>query len=280
MSYARWLALRRWVSVVADARCHGLEQAGQSARQLQGRCQPAASATHNACAGTAEARLRSTRSFATVARAQQTAAQRTAWQAVQQLRSAAKAAPVRTASDAGQALQPMAAMRLAAARGARRPSTVRRPEFSTPANLFAQGRSAISFSPRSWQPEQVIYAIMGANVVVFAMWQVGCFQKVMWSHFCTSFMHLRLGYIHTLLTSSISQQSMPHLFTNMFTFYFFGTSLIQVIGTVRVRSMYVLILCKLLPAHVIWHCNRVNMQVQHSMCDCVCSSSSFMLARR
>ena len=82
--------------------------------------------------------------------------------------------------------------------------------------------------------ETIVYGIMGANLATFAAWQVGCMQNFMHSHFCVSYTHLRMGYVHTLLTSSISQQTMPHLFTNMFTFYFFGTSLVNYLGPYRV----------------------------------------------
>lgn len=50
-----------------------------------------------------------------------------------------------------------------------------------------------------------------------------------------SYGRVRYGYYHTLLTSAVSHYSMGHIFSNMFTFYFFGSNLCQVIGSVRVR---------------------------------------------
>ena len=52
---------------------------------------------------------------------------------------------------------------------------------------------------------------------------------------------IRYGYYHTLLTSAVSHYSMGHIFSNMFTFYFFGSNLCQIIGGARVR-----------PAGVVW----------------------------
>ena len=88
----------------------------------------------------------------------------------------------------------------------------------------------------SLQPDHVVYAIIGLNIAIFGLWQTAPCRGFMYTHFTTSFTHLKMGYLHTLLTSSVSQQTVGHLFSNMFTFYFFGTSLLSVIGTVRVRS--------------------------------------------
>lgn len=87
----------------------------------------------------------------------------------------------------------------------------------------------------SIQPDHVIYAIMGVNIAVFGLWQMFPRSEIMFKNFVCSRYHLGRGYVHTMLTSSISQQTLGHLFSNMFTFYFFGTSLLHAIGTVRVR---------------------------------------------
>ena len=64
-------------------------------------------------------------------------------------------------------------------------------------------------------------------------------QEVVSTHACArcaaSYGHVSHGYFHTLLTSAFSHHSMGHIFSNMFTFYFFGSSLAQIIGSARVR---------------------------------------------
>jgi hypothetical protein len=85
-------------------------------------------------------------------------------------------------------------------------------------------------------PDNIVYGIMACNFGVFVAWQQPQLRRTMSAHFTTSYSHLRAGYLHTLLTSSVSHSSMAHMFSNMFTFYFFGNSLGNVIGAVRVRS--------------------------------------------
>ena len=84
-------------------------------------------------------------------------------------------------------------------------------------------------------PEYVVYGMMGLNAAVFVAWQLAGPRNFMYAHFCSSYAHLRGGYLHTLLTSSVSHSSLGHLFTNMFTFYFFGQSVVQHLGVARVR---------------------------------------------
>lgn len=88
---------------------------------------------------------------------------------------------------------------------------------------------------RAIPPEYVVYGMMGINAAVFGAWQVACMRNFMYAHFTSSYRHLRGGYLHTLLTNSVSHQSLGHLFTNMFTFYFFGQGVVQYLGVARVR---------------------------------------------
>lgn len=97
----------------------------------------------------------------------------------------------------------------------------------------AQAWASLGLGP--FQPETVVYVVMGANFAVFGLWQVACMQGTMHTHFTTSMSHLRMGLLHTLLTHSVSHATFPHLFTNMFTLYFFGTSLVHFLGPTRVR---------------------------------------------
>jgi hypothetical protein len=96
-------------------------------------------------------------------------------------------------------------------------------------------------------PEYIVYGILGLNLGVFALWQVEGLKTLMRLHFSTSYNHLRLGYLHTLLTSGVSHQNLSHLFSNMFTFYFFGTSLAYSLGGTKVRDTQ----CP--PHHVLRH---------------------------
>ena len=50
---------------------------------------------------------------------------------------------------------------------------------------------------------------------------------------------LRQGRLHTLVTSCFSHQSGGHLFANMFTFYFFGRSLANIVGGQKVWTCHV-----------------------------------------
>lgn len=85
-------------------------------------------------------------------------------------------------------------------------------------------------------PDYIVYGILGLNVGVFALWQLEGLQKLMITHFTTSYNHLRTGHLHTLLTSGVSHRDLSHLFSNMFTFYFFGTSLAYSLGGTKVRQ--------------------------------------------
>lgn len=164
--------------------------------------------------------------------------QRGAWQALQQSSWWSDAAAARRTLSGWRRALVLAKPRPDPANGASSPLALARAFFRAPPNFFTE-RSGIgmpSMRLSSWQPETVVYAIMGVNFVVFGMWQIRCMQGIMNAHFVTSYQHMRHGYLHTLLTTSVSQQGLSHLFTNMFTFYFFGTNLVQVLGSIRVRT--------------------------------------------
>ena len=85
-------------------------------------------------------------------------------------------------------------------------------------------------------PEHVVYAVIACNVGVFGLWQVKQLRNTMSTHFRLSYSHRRRGYWHTLLTHAVSHKSVSHLFSNMFTLFFFGTSVASAVGTARVRA--------------------------------------------
>jgi hypothetical protein len=85
-------------------------------------------------------------------------------------------------------------------------------------------------------PEYLVFGIVGINALVYMGWQNPNLWGFLNTHFVSSMTHLRRGYLHTLLTSSASHQNFGHLFSNMFTLYFFGQSLVHVLGPVRVRA--------------------------------------------
>lgn len=92
----------------------------------------------------------------------------------------------------------------------------------------------------SMSPENVVYGIMALNGAVFIAWQQPSLRHFMTQHFTASYGGIRYGYYHTLLTSAVSHYSMGHIFSNMFTFYFFGSNLCQIIGGARLLQLYAL----------------------------------------
>eukprot|EP00892_Ulva_mutabilis_P003813 jgi/Ulvmu1/1803/UM119_0021.1 len=101
--------------------------------------------------------------------------------------------------------------------------------------------SSISWSRRSFSsmpPDTVVYSIMLVNFGVFMTWQGDSLKRFMSTHFTTSYSHIKAGYLHTLLTHAVSHAQPMHLFSNMFTFYFFGSSLGGIIGSGRLLQLY------------------------------------------
>jgi hypothetical protein len=109
--------------------------------------------------------------------------------------------------------------------------------FNTSGSASQLGRWQLSRSRRyfsSIPPSSIVYGLLAANLGVYALWQIPSASSFMYKHFVLSQSHIRLGYYHTLFTHAVSHQALDHLFMNMFTFYFFGTSLANYIGGVRV----------------------------------------------
>lgn len=73
-------------------------------------------------------------------------------------------------------------------------------------------------------------ALIGINVVVWVLWLVasdrgggsGQMLQFMSEHFTTSLAHLKMGYVHTLLTSAISHMDLQHILFNMLALWIFG----------------------------------------------------------
>jgi membrane associated rhomboid family serine protease len=90
-------------------------------------------------------------------------------------------------------------------------------------------------------PEGVVYALMGANGVVYFLWATTQTQGQlarMATHFTTSARHLDHGLYHTLLTSVFSHKDFGHLFVNMFGLFFFGREISHLLGPRRFLGLY------------------------------------------
>jgi membrane associated rhomboid family serine protease len=88
-----------------------------------------------------------------------------------------------------------------------------------------------------WPPEYLVYGILGVNILVYRAWQDPSMSDFLNTHFVSSMAHLQHGFVHTLLTNSVSHQEVNHLIPNMLVFYFFGKSLVHVLGSVKVRFL-------------------------------------------
>lgn len=83
-------------------------------------------------------------------------------------------------------------------------------------------------NPANWSPITLIIAL---NLAVFLLWQVsGDTREFLIAHFTTSWQHLRLGYVWTLLTSVFSHERLFHLALNMLVLYFFGGKVVEWLG--------------------------------------------------
>ena len=69
------------------------------------------------------------------------------------------------------------------------------------------------------------------------MWQT---QDSNWMkrNFAISWPNINRGRYWTLITSSFSHQEIFHLFSNMFTLYFLGSTVLQLIGPVQFAMLY------------------------------------------
>lgn len=120
----------------------------------------------------------------------------------------------------------------------------------------------------SISPENVVFSIMIVNFGVFMAWKQPSLGQVMSKHFITSYSHLRAGYFHTLLTHAVSHKDAMHLFSNMVTFYFFGSSLGGIIGSARVRcSNLPHARCTHLATHMLRTQVKPNVRLFYSCCN-------------
>ena len=90
---------------------------------------------------------------------------------------------------------------------------------------------------------QVLFAIIGANSLVYLAWNQSNsnyrLRAFMNNNFLLSSGGVwRDGRIHTLLTSMFSHQSLTHIGANMLTLYFFGSSAAAMLGARQFLSLY------------------------------------------
>ena len=86
-------------------------------------------------------------------------------------------------------------------------------------------------------PRTVVWGLIGANLVVFGMWQF-VDRRFMADNFMVSVNSLMSGRIHTVVTSAFSQMSFNHLAPNMLGLYFFGTEIAQIFGGRWLLNLY------------------------------------------
>ena len=86
----------------------------------------------------------------------------------------------------------------------------------------------------------VLLAIVGANCVVFLIWQNTYTRRFMGKHFAVSSAGLlKEGRYHTLITSIFSHYDVVHLGANMGCLLFFGKEVAAVLGRTRFAAMFV-----------------------------------------
>jgi membrane associated rhomboid family serine protease len=89
----------------------------------------------------------------------------------------------------------------------------------------------------------VVYAIMAINGAVYLYWQQAMNNykdfNFMRKHFLMSSDGvLKHGKVYTILTSMFSHQQFFHLFSNMFTLYFFGVEAAMILGARAFLGLY------------------------------------------
>ena len=91
-------------------------------------------------------------------------------------------------------------------------------------------------SPRPY----ALWGVIGANCLVYLMWQDTSMRRFMGKHFAVSSAGvLKEGRVHTLVTSLFSHYDPLHLGANMCSLYFFGRQLVPVLGATRLVAMFV-----------------------------------------
>lgn len=86
-------------------------------------------------------------------------------------------------------------------------------------------------------PQNVVWGLIGVNLVVFGMWQTTD-QRFMANNFMVSVNSVLSGRLHTILTSAFSQARFDHLAMNMLGLYFFGTEIAQLFGGRWLLNLY------------------------------------------
>lgn len=114
-------------------------------------------------------------------------------------------------------------------------------------NLEQQIRRRERKSKQHWeepdepaQTSPVLLAIVGANCVVFFLWQSTYIRRFMGKHFALSSAGvLKEGRYHTLITSIFSHYDPLHLGANMGCLIFFGKEVIAILGPTRFVALFV-----------------------------------------
>jgi membrane associated rhomboid family serine protease len=96
--------------------------------------------------------------------------------------------------------------------------------------------------------KKVLWTMIGTNVVVFCCWQYAKdsykqFGDSRWldfmcRHFTLNKTSMDASQYHTLLTSTFSHSSLPHLAMNMFVLQSMGEGVLKAIGTSRFLLLY------------------------------------------
>ncbi|KAJ0410680.1 hypothetical protein ATCC90586_003749 [Pythium insidiosum] len=122
---------------------------------------------------------------------------------------------------------------------------VRAPMPKTPSALAPHARAYGGGSGYGNQffdsADRVVYALIGANVVVYGLWATAdtpMMRHRMVTYFTSSARHLDHGHYHTLLTAAFSHADGTHLFTNMLGLFFFGREISYLLGPKRFLGLY------------------------------------------
>jgi len=86
--------------------------------------------------------------------------------------------------------------------------------------------------------DQVIWAIIAVNVVVFIGWQDPSLRGFMYDHFTVSIESVLSLRIWTLLTAELSHYDTWHLVFNMWGLYLFGRTIGQARGAMEVLQIF------------------------------------------
>lgn len=90
--------------------------------------------------------------------------------------------------------------------------------------------------------DQVLYAIMAINVVVWIVWQYtirGPYEGLMAANFLVGLEAMQSGRVWTLLTAELSHISLDHLLFNMIGLFVFGRAVGRAVGSLQFLHLYV-----------------------------------------